>query len=84
MTGRPSGQLAQPTQFIIDVAGENRTTSTLVSSSGTSSERFSDDLQVQLESLQKLVCELLFRNQQLRHALVEATNESVNIVAHVE
>jgi hypothetical protein len=43
-----------------------------VSSSGTSSDGLSDDLCAQLGKLQELVCELLFKNQQLRMALTEA------------
>jgi hypothetical protein len=76
MTGLPIGELAPRAHFITDAPRGDRTASTFVSSSVTSSESLSDDQKGQLENLQRLVCELLFKNQQLRMALMEARSNA--------
>jgi hypothetical protein len=84
MTGQPIGERGRHTHFTsVDARGE-RTASRFVPPSGTSGESLSEDLHVELESLQRLVCDLLFRNQQLRMALVEATSEEENLFANME
>ncbi len=84
MTGRPIGGLAPQTHSFADAAHGDSTPLRVVTSSEALSGSPSTELQAELRNLQRLVCELLFKNQQLRMALMEATSESVNIVAHME
>lgn len=84
MTGRPIGRIAPHTPFIADAIRRDGTVPALGSSSATFPGSLSGDLRTQLGALQELVCELLFKNQQLRMALMEATGEAGSADAHLE
>jgi hypothetical protein len=80
MTRRPIGRLASQTPFMADAAHRDRTHSAVA----PLPERLTGEMRAELMNLERLVCELLLKNQQLRMALLEATRESVNIVAPME
>jgi hypothetical protein len=82
MTGLPIGERVRANHLIANAAMEDRTASTSHPSSRTSGESLSDAQQGQLENLQKLIRELLFKNQQLREALMEARSEAESSGAH--
>ncbi len=84
MTDRTGSGLVPDTLFIAGTARQDRTASVLASSSDTSGDSMSDDLRVRLGSLQELICELLFKNQQLRMALLQAKSEAGDSRIHIE
>jgi hypothetical protein len=86
MTGRPVGEPTQQTHCVADAAHRGSPFSNAVASSEAFGSNLSDTLVVELGNLQKLVCELLFKNQQLRMALMEAeaTRELADTIIQIE
>lgn len=80
MTGRPIGGLAYPSPFMAGAAHRDGTLSTASPLIGD----LTGEARVETMNLQKLICELLLKNQQLRMALSEATRKPEDLLAQRE
>ena len=80
MTGRPIGGLASPTPFMAGAAHRDGTLSTASPLIGD----LTGETRAEMMNLQKLICELLLKNQQLRMALSVATRKPEDALAQTE